>query len=197
MISKITAATREQLTGQWIVAIATMLVYTIITAATSSILIGMLVAGHLSVGASAWSLSIARGNEPTFERLMDGFKNFIPPLVAYILMAVAVGIGIVFLVIPGIIIALGLSQTFFIIADDPKRDGLQALQDSWNMMKGHKTTYFMLCLRYFLLGILCIFTLGLGFFVLAPYIQVTNANFYLEVSGGGSDSFDAEYIVQD
>jgi uncharacterized membrane protein len=197
MISKITAATRDQLSGKWIVAIATMLVYNIIVGAASSIFIGILVVGHLSTGAASWSLSIARGEEPTFERLMDGFKNFIAPLVAYILFAVAVGIGIVFLIIPGIIIALGLSQTFYILADDPERDGLQALQDSWSMMKGHKTTYFMLCLRYFLLGILCIFTLGLGFFVLAPYIQVTNANFYLEVSGGGSDSFDAEYIVQD
>jgi uncharacterized membrane protein len=110
-------------------------------------------------------------------------------------MSVLIGAGIVFLIIPGIIIALGLSQTFYIIAENPETDGIKALQQSWNMMKGYKTTYFMLCLRYFLLSILCVLTLGFGFLLLAPYIQVTNANFYLELRGPKTDTFDNEYIV--
>lgn len=195
MISKITSATREQLSNIWIIAVLTMLVANIIIGVVSLSTVGIIVLGHFSVGLAMWSLDVAKGNEPRLERIFDGFKSFVNPLVAYILMSVLVGAGIVFLIIPGIIIALGLSQTFFIIAENPETDGIKALQQSWNLMKGHKTTYFMLCLRYLLLGILCVLTLGFGFLLLAPYIQVTNANFYLEIRGNKKDTFDDEYIV--
>jgi uncharacterized membrane protein len=195
MISKITSAARNQLSTIWIIAVLTMLVANIIIGVVSISTVGIIVLGHFSVGLAMWSLDVAKGNEPRLERIFDGFKNFVNPLVAYILMSVLIGAGIVFLIIPGIIIALGLSQTFFIIAENPETDGIKALQQSWNMMKGYKTTYFLLCMRYFLLGILCVLTLGFGFLLLAPYIQVTNANFYLEIRGNKRDTFDTEYIV--
>ena len=195
MISKITSAARNQLSNIWVIAVLTMLVANIIIGAVSLSTVGVIVIGHFSVGLATWSLDVANGNEPRLERIFDGFKSFVNPLVAYILMSVLIGAGIVFLIIPGIIIALGLSQTFYIIAENPETDGIKALQQSWNMMKGYKTTYFMLCLRYFLLGILCVLTLGFGFLLLAPYIQVTNANFYLELRGPKTDTFDNEYIV--
>jgi uncharacterized membrane protein len=195
MISKITSAARNQLSNIWVIAVLTMLVANIIIGAVSLSTVGVIVIGHFSVGLATWSLDVANGNEPRLERIFDGFKSFVNPLVAYILMSVLIGAGIVFLIIPGIIIALGLSQTFYIIAENPETDGIKALQQSWNMMKGYKTTYFMLCLRYFLLSILCVLTLGFGFLLLAPYIQVTNANFYLELRGPKTDTFDNEYIV--
>lgn len=195
MISKITSAARNQLSNIWIIAVLTLLVANIIIGVVSLSTVGIIVLGHFSVGLAMWSLDVAEGNEPRLERIFDGFKSFVNPLVAYILMSVLIGAGIVFLIIPGIIIALGLSQTFFIIAENPETDGIKALQQSWNMMKGHKTTYFMLCLRYFLLGILCVLTLGFGFLLLAPYIQVTNANFYLEIRSDKRDTFDDQYIV--
>lgn len=195
MISKITSAARNQLSNIWVIAVLTILVANIIIGVVSLSTVGIIVLGHFSVGLAMWSLDVAQGNEPRLERIFDGFKSFVNPLVAYILMSVLIGAGIVFLIIPGIIIALGLSQTFFIIAENPETDGIKALQQSWNMMKGHKTTYFMLCLRYFLLGILCVLTLGFGFLLLAPYIQVTNANFYLEIRGDKRDTFDNQYIV--
>jgi uncharacterized membrane protein len=195
MISKITSAAKNQLSNIWVIAVLTMLVANIIIGAVSLSTVGVIVLGHFSVGLAMWSLDVAKGNEPRLERIFDGFKSFVNPLVAYVLMSVLIGAGIVFLIIPGIIIALGLSQTFYIIAENPETDGIKALQQSWNMMKGYKTTYFMLCLRYFLLGILCVLTLGFGFLLLAPYIQVTNANFYLELRGPKTDTFDNEYIV--
>lgn len=195
MISKITSAARKQLSNIWIIAVLTMLAANIIIGLVSLTTVGIVVIGHLSVGLAMWSLDIAKGDEPRLERLFDGFKNFVNPLVAYILMSVLVVAGFLFFIIPGIIVALGLSQTFFIIAEKPETDGIKALQQSWNMMKGYKTTYFLLFLRYFLLGILCVLTLGLGFLLLAPYVQITNTNFYLEVRGNTSDTFDEQYIV--
>ena len=195
MISKIVSAARNQLNNIWFIAVLTMLVANIIISVVSLSTVGIIVLGHFSVGLAMWSLDVAQGNEPRLERIFDGFKSFVNPLVAYILMSVLIGAGIVFLIIPGIIIALGLSQTFFIIAEDPETDGIKALQQSWNIMKGYKTAYLMLCLRYFLLSILCVLTLGFGFLFLAPYVQVTNANFYLKIRSDKKDTFDDAYIA--
>lgn len=195
MISKVTSAAREQLSNIWIIAVLTVFVADVIIGLVSASAFGILVMGHFSVGLAMWSLNVAKGGAPRIEDLFDGFKNFINPLVAGILFTVAVTVGTIFLIVPGIVIGLGLSQTFFILADNPETDGIQALQKSWNLMKGYKTIYFMLCLRYFLLGLLCLLTLGFGFLILAPYIQMTNANFYLELTKNSGDQFDAEYIV--
>jgi len=194
-ISSILSSAREQLNGKWLIAIVTLVVYGMVTAIAGSVLLGILIVGHLSVGLAIWSLRVARNEELRMESLFEGFKSFVPPLAAYLLMASAIVIGTLFFIIPGIIIGLGLSQVFYILADNPNRDGLQALQDSWNMMRGHKTRYFFMQFRFFFLGLLCVLTLGIGFFFLMPYVAVSNANFYLAISDGGKDSFDAEYVV--
>ena len=46
------------------------------------------------------------------------------------------------------------------------------------MMKGHKMDFFILGLRFLPWAILCLFTLGIGFLWLGPYMQVTYAKFY-------------------
>jgi len=50
-------------------------------------------------------------------------------------------------------------------------------------MDGHKEKLFYLCLRFFLLAILCLLTLGIGFLWLVPYVHVTMAKFYEDVKG--------------
>jgi uncharacterized membrane protein len=78
-----------------------MLVANIIIGAVSLSTVGVIVLGHFSVGLAMWSLDVAKGNEPRLERIFDGFKSFVNPLVAYVLMSVLIGAGIVFLIIPG------------------------------------------------------------------------------------------------
>jgi uncharacterized membrane protein len=49
------------------------------------------------------------------------------------------------------------------------------------MMYGFKWKYFCLALRFLGWAILCLFTLGIGFLWLIPYMQVSFANFYDDV----------------
>lgn len=49
------------------------------------------------------------------------------------------------------------------------------------MMDGYKLKLFRLVLRFLGLGLLCILTLGIGFFWLIPYTQVCMAKFYDDV----------------
>jgi len=117
-------------------------------------------------------------------------------------MVIAIMIGFVLLIVPGIILSFGLSQTMYIMAEEPEIGPVDALKKSWEMMKGYKMEYFLLMIRFIPWAILCVFTLFIGFLWLGPYVQVTAAKFYDEISGGApvDESLDddiTKHIVED
>lgn len=77
--------------------------------------------------------------------------------------------------------SLRLALVQYILRDNPELSPNQVLRLSAEMMYGHKWKLFLLMLTFIGWGILCIFTLGIGYFWLAPYIDQTMANFYEEV----------------
>lgn len=82
--------------------------------------------------------------------------------------------------IPAFIKSLSYSMTPFILYDK-KEMGTKAIDLSMKMMKGHKMELFILYLTFIGWGILCIFTLGIGYFWLVPYINASLAGYYEEV----------------
>jgi uncharacterized membrane protein len=187
-------ASREALRGKWGIAILTFFIYTLLTTTsgtlrahgsflTLSSTLTLIIGGPLALGAAIFSLAIARGKEGNLGQLFDGFNHFATALVTYLLMLLYVFLWLLLLIVPGIIAALGYSMTFYILADDPQIKPQDALKKSKSMMDGHKEKLFYLCLRFLLLAILCILTLGIGFLWLVPYVHVTMAKFYDDVKG--------------
>jgi uncharacterized membrane protein len=187
-------ASREALRGKWGTAILTFFIYTLLTTTsgtlrshgsflTISSMLTLIIGGPLALGAAIFSLSISRGKEPRLEQLFLGFNNFATAFVTYLLLLLYVFLWTLLLIVPGIIAALGYSMTFYILADDPMIKPQDALKKSKSMMDGYKTKLFYLCLRFFLLALLCILTLGIGFFWLIPFIHVTMAKFYDDIKG--------------
>ncbi|HTB25504.1 MAG TPA: DUF975 family protein [Puia sp.] len=186
-------AARESLKGKWGLAILTFLIYTLFTSATGSVassgsnitfsLLNIIIGGPFALGAAIFSLSISRGKEPMLEQIFQGFNRFSDAFVAYLLIVVYVLLWTLLLIVPGIIAALGYSMTFYIMTDDPLIRPQDALKKSKSMMNGHKLKLFYLFLRFLLLGLLCILTLGIGFLWLIPYIHVTMAKFYDDING--------------
>lgn len=90
----------------------------------------------------------------------------------------------VIVLIPALISAfvksLSYSMTPFILYDNTEM-GTKAIDLSMKMMKGHKMELFILYLTFIGWGILCIFTLGIGYFWFAPYMNASLAEFYEEV----------------
>jgi uncharacterized membrane protein len=186
-------AARESLKGKWGIAILTFLIYTLFTSATGSVassgsnitfsLLNIIIGGPFALGAAIFSLSISRGKEPMLEQIFQGFNRFSDAFIAYLLVVVYVLLWTLLLIVPGIIVALGYSMTFYILADDPLIKPQEALRKSKAMMNGYKAKLFYLCLRFFLLALLCILTLGIGFLWLIPYVHVTMAKFYDDING--------------
>ncbi|WP_139958315.1 DUF975 family protein [Flavicella sediminum] len=180
---------KDSLTGKWGIAVGTYLVIFCISAAIQVIAekaplasVGsILISGPLALGIAIFALSIVRKEETRFEQIFEGFHNFGNALVTYLLMLLFILLWTLLLIIPGIIAAISYAMTFYILAENPDLAPREVLQKSQDMMYGYKMKYAGILLRIFGLAILCIFTLGIGFLFLAPYVQVVNAQFYEEI----------------
>ncbi len=176
----------DSLRGKWGIAIGTFLVYALLSGSGSAVhssgsIILLIIGGALELGAADFSLTVARGGEGRFEQIFDGFKYFTNALVAYLLRLLYVILWSLLFIIPGIIAALGYSMTFYILSDEPLMKAEDALRKSKQMMEGYKLKLFYLFLLFFLLGLLCILTLGIGFLWLIPFINITLAKFYDDI----------------
>lgn len=176
---------KQQLSNKWVnVAIGSLIYLLLIGIAGSTSLLELIVYGPLTFGYYLYvSCNIDRG-ENNINLLFKGFERFVDTLVAGLLLSLAVGIGVVLLIVPGIIVSCGLSMTFFIMVDDPNISGIDALQQSWNMMKGQKWNLFCLWIRFIGWLLLSILTCGIGFIFLKPYMVATTQNFYRKLKYG-------------
>ena len=90
-------------------------------------------------------------------------------------------LGLSLLYIPGLIKALAYMMAPYILKDHPELSPNQALNLSIKMMKGHKFDLFCLLLSFIGWSFLAMFTMGIGYLWLAPYIATTIAAFYEDV----------------
>ena len=86
------------------------------------------------------------------------------------------------LVIPGIIKSYSYSMAGFIMSENPEMSAKEAMEVSMRMMKGNKWRLFCLQLSFIGWGILCVFTVGIGYLWLNPYMNAATAAFYDEIS---------------
>ncbi len=183
---ELTAQAQDALTGRWGLAVGTFFVYFLIVVMIQLIPIvgsigGLLIGGPMSVGIAIFSLAIARKEDASLNQIFEGFKNFGTALGTYFLVALFTLLWMLLLIIPGIIAAISYSQVFFILAEDSSIGAMDAITKSKEMMNGYKWKYFFLGLRFFGWALLCILTLGIGFLWLAPYAEVSYANFYDDI----------------
>ena len=84
--------------------------------------------------------------------------------------------------IPGIIASYRYAMTPYILLENPGMTANEAIKKSKELMQGNKWRLF--CLQFSFIGwsILCVFTLGIGFLWLVPYMEAANAAFYREIS---------------
>jgi uncharacterized membrane protein len=70
-------------------------------------------------------------------------------------------------------------MTFFVMADNPGIGAIEAIDRSKKMMRGRRWKLFCLYCRFIGWAVLAvIFTLGIGFLWLEPYMRTSIARFY-------------------
>lgn len=186
---------RASLSGRWGIAIGGYLIYNILIGIIQNIpfvgvIGGLVLGGPMLLGCVYFSLNLARAQDTNVEIIFSGFKLFEKALGTYLLMILYIVGWTLLLIIPGIIKAISYSQTFYILAEDDSIGSEEAILKSMEMMDGYKMKYFLLGFNFIPWALLCLLTLGIGFLWLIPYIQVSYANFYLDIKGEDEENDD-------
>ena len=106
------------------------------------------------------------------------------------LMGLFISLWSLLFLIPGIVKAFSYSMTPFILEERPELSANEAIDHSRAMMRGHKFDLFWLLLSFIGWGFLCLFTFGIGYLWLVPYVNTSVSAFYedvkadYEVNGG-------------
>ena len=190
---------REQLRGNWGIAIAATFLVSFLLGlqfnyrsndvlnfgfiSFSINIVSLLFTGVLTTGLCRFLLNIVtKVKRPGFEDLFYYFKIYVKTLGLNLIITIAVGIGTMLFVIPGIIIALTFSQAFYILAKNPEKSIGEVLGQSASMMNGYKMDLFMLELSFIGWWFVGIITLGIGLLWVALYVKVAEINFHLQIA---------------
>jgi uncharacterized membrane protein len=168
----------DLLEGRWMISALIFLVYTVIMGAASSIVIGTILLLPLSYSIKVIFLDLNRGQELNASDLFGGFKDYGRILLTMLLTDIYIFLWSLLFVIPGIIKYYSYSMVPYVLRDYPDLSFDEAIEQSMHMMNGFKSKLFMLDLSFIGWAILCVFTLGIGFFWLMPYVYTNHALFY-------------------
>ena len=146
-------------------------------------LLMILIIMPLSVGAANafHKLLVAGDNNLTSNMFSMALGNYWHKVWGMLLVGIFISLWSLLFVIPGIIKAFSYSMTPYILEENPELSANEAIDRSRAMMRGHKFDLFWLYLSFIGWAILCLFTAGIGFLWLAPYVTTTQAAFYEEV----------------
>ena len=176
----------DALSSTWLLAIGLVLLHGILNSVIGSVGFGLgtlALSGALSFGLSRTMVLIYRGHTPQFETYFDGFKHFLPTLVAFLLVSVIVLVGFVLLIIPGIIAAIGLSQTFYVLQDRPELGAEGAIRESWRLTwtNGNMLKVFFMSILSALVALGGLLVLGVGLLFAIPLVSVMAGGLYEEL----------------
>ena len=175
-------AARLALKGNWGIAAITALVFTLITGAFDT---------TFGVGFFLVSLPLEVGFLGAFRRLLvdrDGktvdnlfqisLKDYVHKMSTTALRFAYIFLWSLLFIIPGIIKAYSYAMVPYILEDRPELSAEDTIRLSTKMMDGHRWQLFCLHLSFIGWAFLCIFTFGIGYLFLKPYVLTAQADFY-------------------
>ena len=174
---------REKLKEHWLISASICFIYALLVGLPSELntygnFLSLLLAGPIQLGMSIYFLNIFYDKPASIENLVEGFLPLLKILLLYFVISIFTLFGFILLVIPGIIIALGLSMSYYIFIEEPELTIEENLKKSWKLTEGYKMEIFELHLRFipwYLLGILCFFV---GIFFVITWHQLALVNYY-------------------
>lgn len=138
----------------------------------------LLILPIIKYGGDLLYLRCMRNEKIDIREMFNGFQNnYLNIILANLLTFAIVGLGFVFLIIPGIILACRLVFVPYLVMDK-NLDPVAAVEKSWSMTRGHGWKIFgmaMLAILIFFLGLLCLIV---GVFFALMWISTAFASLY-------------------
>lgn len=137
--------------------------------------------GPVALGYVKFNLHMANGTTPDFFDLFTQFHRFKEGFLMQLLRGIYILLWTLCLVVPGIMATFSYAMTPYILYENPGMSANDAIAASKQMMEGNKWRLFCLNISFIGWIFLCIFTLGIGFLWLKPYMEASYACFYEEL----------------
>ena len=146
------------------------------------LLIRLVMGGVMELGKARYHLNLMDGAEAQVADLFTGFPKFLQALVMSLTRDFLVFLGLCLLIVPGVLLLYGFAMAPYILTEEPDCTGWEALQRSYDLMRGHRLELFWLELTFIGWHILAAFTFGIGQLFLTPYVESARASFYRELT---------------
>ena len=153
------------------------------------IIFGFIIAAPIQLSFVKLELGMTKNENIKVSGLIEGYKRTGACIALTLLIQIFVMLWSLLLLIPGIIKSLSYSMAFYVLADNPQMSAMEALNESKEIMKGHKWEFFVLNLSFILWILLGAITFGLAFIYVMPYMRATTANFYNSIKVKTTDNF--------
>ena len=143
---------------------------------------GIVVGAFFQVGFVRIWIRASRGERPEFDELFSGGARFLPMLAVTLLLGLAVCLGMVLCIVPGVIAGLGLMFAPYYVVDQ-QMGPIDAMSASWAATTGQKLPLFVFALVTVLLAAAGMMACCVGLFVPIPLTAIATATVYLRISG--------------
>ena len=144
-------------------------------------LVGFVVTGPLTAGLYALMLHVQRGEPAAFADLFSGFQEFGRAFGVYVLYSFAVVIGLILLIVPGVILAIGLWPALYLVMDNDF-GVIDTLKEAWAMTDGYRLQLFGLGFVLLLLSLAGMLVFFVGFFFAGALATLIAAAAYEELA---------------
>lgn len=144
-------------------------------------LIIFIVSGPITAGTYMYALRLIRGGEPDLGEMLRGFQVFGKAFVVFALYSVMVVVGLIFLIVPGVYIAVALMPAMFLVLDDDL-GAVETLQKAWEMTSGQRGRIFLVLLAIVGINILGLLALLVGVIFTGALSLLIGAALYDELA---------------
>jgi hypothetical protein len=143
-------------------------------------LVSLLVSATFGLGLSKIYLRFRDGEKPIFENLFDGLARAHIWIASTLISTVAIVMGLILLIVPGVIMMLRLWLVGFVLVDE-RTGPIDAIQRSWDITRGHTMDLLVLFVALLGLNILGLCCLVVGLVVTIPISGLALAYVYREL----------------
>lgn len=145
-------------------------------------LLHLLIGGAVTLGYVKFNLNLVDHKPASFADLFSEFHRFGVGFLMQLLRSLFTVLWSLLFLIPGIYASYGYAMAPYILSENPEMTANQAITESKKLMEGNRWRLFCLEISFIGWNLLCVmFTCGLGYIVLVPYMEASFAAFYREI----------------
>ena len=137
----------------------------------------------VTLGYAKFNLAIIDSKEAKIGNLFEYFNIWKSAAMTQLWRVLYTFLWYLLFIIPGVVATYSYAMTPYIKAEFPEIAPKEAVAASKKLMYGNRFRLFCLDMSFIGWAILCIFTFGVGFLWLNPYMSAARADFYREISG--------------